>query len=158
MPWLNSLGVLTDRLTEQTHPPQDGQDNSSDSHMGLLPPDHRQSCARIWRDFRTQTGHRSCGKPIFAGWLHQCHGSVRVATVQLFPDREGAASNIDAMFGAWMGDCASVHGTFAAERRYSAPHHINKSSSQAACHNFGELLAARFFLGLFEAGCLPLFR
>ncbi|PYH42445.1 putative MFS transporter [Aspergillus saccharolyticus JOP 1030-1] len=27
----------------------------------------------------------------------------------------------------------------------------------AACHNFGQLLAARFFLGLFEAGCLPLF-
>lgn len=27
----------------------------------------------------------------------------------------------------------------------------------AACHNFRELLAARFFLGLFEAGCLPLF-
>ena len=27
----------------------------------------------------------------------------------------------------------------------------------AACHNYGSLLAARFFLGLFEAGCLPLF-
>lgn len=27
----------------------------------------------------------------------------------------------------------------------------------AACHNFGGLMAARFFLGLFEAGCLPLF-
>jgi MFS family permease len=27
----------------------------------------------------------------------------------------------------------------------------------AAAHNYGGLLAARFFLGLFEAGCLPLF-
>ncbi|KAE8373879.1 major facilitator superfamily domain-containing protein [Aspergillus bertholletiae] len=27
----------------------------------------------------------------------------------------------------------------------------------AACHNFGTLITARFFLGLFEAGCLPLF-
>ena len=27
----------------------------------------------------------------------------------------------------------------------------------AACGSFGDLLAARFFLGLFEAGCLPLF-
>ena len=27
----------------------------------------------------------------------------------------------------------------------------------AACNSFGGLLAARFFLGLFEAGCLPLF-
>lgn len=27
----------------------------------------------------------------------------------------------------------------------------------AACKNYGDLLAARFFLGLFEAGCLPLF-
>lgn len=27
----------------------------------------------------------------------------------------------------------------------------------AACHNFRSLMAARFFLGLFEAGCLPLF-
>jgi MFS family permease len=27
----------------------------------------------------------------------------------------------------------------------------------AACHNFGSLMAARFFLGLFEGGCLPLF-
>ncbi|KAF7195056.1 putative transporter [Pseudocercospora fuligena] len=27
----------------------------------------------------------------------------------------------------------------------------------AACHNYGGLLAARFFLGLFEGGCLPLF-
>ncbi|CAG8024419.1 unnamed protein product [Penicillium salamii] len=27
----------------------------------------------------------------------------------------------------------------------------------AACHNFSTLMAARFFLGLFEAGCLPLF-
>jgi MFS family permease len=27
----------------------------------------------------------------------------------------------------------------------------------AACHNYPSLLAARFFLGLFEAGCLPLF-
>ncbi|KAK9371418.1 major facilitator superfamily domain-containing protein [Lipomyces kononenkoae] len=27
----------------------------------------------------------------------------------------------------------------------------------AACHNFQGLMAARFFLGLFEAGCLPLF-
>ncbi|KAI1756160.1 major facilitator superfamily domain-containing protein [Xylaria castorea] len=31
------------------------------------------------------------------------------------------------------------------------------SASLAACHNFRSLLAARFFLGLFEAGCLPLF-
>lgn len=30
-------------------------------------------------------------------------------------------------------------------------------SSMAACHDYGSLLAARFFLGLFEAGCLPLF-
>lgn len=30
-------------------------------------------------------------------------------------------------------------------------------ASIAGCHNFGSLLAARFFLGLFEAGCLPLF-
>lgn len=27
----------------------------------------------------------------------------------------------------------------------------------AACNNFPQLLAARFFLGLFEAGCMPLF-
>lgn len=27
----------------------------------------------------------------------------------------------------------------------------------AACHNFAGLLACRFFLGLFEAGCMPLF-
>ena len=27
----------------------------------------------------------------------------------------------------------------------------------AACHDFSTLMAARFFLGLFEAGCLPLF-
>ncbi|KAJ5579633.1 uncharacterized protein N7459_005618 [Penicillium hispanicum] len=27
----------------------------------------------------------------------------------------------------------------------------------AACRNFNDLMAARFFLGLFEAGCLPLF-
>lgn len=27
----------------------------------------------------------------------------------------------------------------------------------AACHNFGGLMATRFFLGLFEAGCFPLF-
>lgn len=31
------------------------------------------------------------------------------------------------------------------------------SASLAACHNFPTLLATRFFLGLFEAGCLPLF-
>ncbi|POR37076.1 Putative transporter [Tolypocladium paradoxum] len=30
-------------------------------------------------------------------------------------------------------------------------------AAMAACHNFGGLMAARFFLGLFEAGCLPLF-
>lgn len=30
-------------------------------------------------------------------------------------------------------------------------------SCMAACNSFGELLAARFFLGLFEAGCMPLF-
>ncbi|KAG6035975.1 hypothetical protein E4U19_003909 [Claviceps sp. Clav32 group G5] len=30
-------------------------------------------------------------------------------------------------------------------------------ASMAACHNFGSLMVARFFLGLFEAGCLPLF-
>lgn len=29
--------------------------------------------------------------------------------------------------------------------------------SMAACRNFRDLLATRFFLGLFEAGCLPLF-
>lgn len=27
----------------------------------------------------------------------------------------------------------------------------------AASRNYGDLLATRFFLGLFEAGCLPLF-
>jgi MFS family permease len=27
----------------------------------------------------------------------------------------------------------------------------------AACHNYGGLMATRFLLGLFEAGCLPLF-
>ncbi|GAP90676.2 putative major facilitator superfamily general substrate [Rosellinia necatrix] len=31
------------------------------------------------------------------------------------------------------------------------------SASLAGCRNFRSLLAARFFLGLFEAGCLPLF-
>ncbi|KAI1114000.1 major facilitator superfamily domain-containing protein [Nemania sp. NC0429] len=31
------------------------------------------------------------------------------------------------------------------------------SAALAACHNFPTLYAARFFLGLFEAGCLPLF-
>ena len=30
-------------------------------------------------------------------------------------------------------------------------------SCLAACRNYGDLLACRFFLGLFEAGCLPLF-
>jgi MFS family permease len=30
-------------------------------------------------------------------------------------------------------------------------------SSMAACHSYSALLVARFFLGLFEAGCLPLF-
>lgn len=30
-------------------------------------------------------------------------------------------------------------------------------ASMAACKSFGDLIAARFFLGLFEAGCLPLF-
>ncbi|KAE8338714.1 hypothetical protein BDV24DRAFT_176630 [Aspergillus arachidicola] len=30
-------------------------------------------------------------------------------------------------------------------------------AAMAACHNFGGLMATRFFLGLFEAGCLPLF-
>jgi MFS family permease len=30
-------------------------------------------------------------------------------------------------------------------------------TAMAACHSFGGLMAARFFLGLFEAGCLPLF-
>lgn len=30
-------------------------------------------------------------------------------------------------------------------------------AAMAACHNFSSLMAARFFLGLFEAGCLPLF-
>ena len=30
-------------------------------------------------------------------------------------------------------------------------------AAMAACHNFSGLMAARFFLGLFEAGCLPLF-
>ncbi|KAI0414312.1 major facilitator superfamily domain-containing protein [Xylaria grammica] len=31
------------------------------------------------------------------------------------------------------------------------------STAIAACHNYPSLLATRFFLGLFEAGCLPLF-
>ncbi|KAK6073991.1 MFS transporter [Seiridium cupressi] len=30
-------------------------------------------------------------------------------------------------------------------------------ASMAACHNYSGLLATRFFLGLFEGGCLPLF-
>ncbi|KAL7903336.1 major facilitator superfamily domain-containing protein [Trichoderma sp. SZMC 28014] len=30
-------------------------------------------------------------------------------------------------------------------------------TAMAACHNFSSLMATRFFLGLFEAGCLPLF-
>ena len=30
-------------------------------------------------------------------------------------------------------------------------------TAMAACHNYPSLLATRFFLGLFEAGCLPLF-
>ncbi|WEW57316.1 hypothetical protein PRK78_002781 [Emydomyces testavorans] len=30
-------------------------------------------------------------------------------------------------------------------------------AAMAACHNYPSLLAARFFLGIFEAGCLPLF-
>lgn len=30
-------------------------------------------------------------------------------------------------------------------------------AAMAACHNYSGLLATRFFLGLFEAGCLPLF-
>ncbi|KAK4946514.1 hypothetical protein LTR10_014366 [Elasticomyces elasticus] len=30
-------------------------------------------------------------------------------------------------------------------------------ASMAACHDYSSLLAARFFLGLFEGGCLPLF-
>ncbi|KAF1987125.1 putative MFS transporter [Aulographum hederae CBS 113979] len=30
-------------------------------------------------------------------------------------------------------------------------------AAMAACHDYGGLLATRFFLGLFEAGCLPMF-
>jgi MFS family permease len=30
-------------------------------------------------------------------------------------------------------------------------------TAMAACHNYSGLLATRFFLALFEAGCLPLF-
>jgi MFS family permease len=30
-------------------------------------------------------------------------------------------------------------------------------TAMAACHDFSSLMATRFFLGLFEAGCLPLF-
>lgn len=30
-------------------------------------------------------------------------------------------------------------------------------AAMAACRNYGDLIASRFFLGLFEAGCLPLF-
>jgi MFS family permease len=30
-------------------------------------------------------------------------------------------------------------------------------TTMAACHNYAGLLVTRFFLGLFEAGCLPLF-
>lgn len=30
-------------------------------------------------------------------------------------------------------------------------------TSVAGCNNFGSLITARFFLGLFEAGCMPLF-
>lgn len=30
-------------------------------------------------------------------------------------------------------------------------------AAMAACHSYSGLLATRFFLGLFEAGCLPLF-
>lgn len=30
-------------------------------------------------------------------------------------------------------------------------------TAMAFCHNYTQLLIARFFLGLFEAGCLPLF-
>ncbi|KAK8059166.1 hypothetical protein PG996_009096 [Apiospora saccharicola] len=30
-------------------------------------------------------------------------------------------------------------------------------TTMSACRNFGDLIATRFFLGLFEAGCLPLF-
>ncbi len=30
-------------------------------------------------------------------------------------------------------------------------------TAMAACHSYGGLLATRFLLGLFEAGCLPLF-
>jgi MFS family permease len=30
-------------------------------------------------------------------------------------------------------------------------------ASMAACHNYSSLMTTRFFLGLFEAGCLPLF-
>ncbi|KAK8029297.1 hypothetical protein PG991_006353 [Apiospora marii] len=30
-------------------------------------------------------------------------------------------------------------------------------TAMSACRNFGDLIATRFFLGLFEAGCLPLF-
>lgn len=30
-------------------------------------------------------------------------------------------------------------------------------TAMAACHNYHGLVAARFFLGLFEGGCLPLF-
>lgn len=30
-------------------------------------------------------------------------------------------------------------------------------TAMAACKSYGDLLASRFFLGLFEGGCLPLF-
>jgi len=30
-------------------------------------------------------------------------------------------------------------------------------AAMAACHSYSGLLVTRFFLGLFEAGCLPLF-
>jgi MFS family permease len=30
-------------------------------------------------------------------------------------------------------------------------------TSMGACHNYGGLMSTRFLLGLFEAGCLPLF-
>jgi MFS family permease len=84
---------------------------------------------------------------------HECRRATRLAAFLFIPYRPSSVEDSHAYPCFRLGSSSSLYGSFSQVRVEVEPSFIELTYK----HSFSGLVATRFLLGLFEAGCLPLF-
>jgi len=140
---------------EQEHPAEDRQTDLNNPRLGLLPPSAYLSI-RFNRALSNSSKFKILDKSVLG-----------YASIFGLQQDTGLKGNQYSLVGSIAPIAQLVWQPFSSILIVKVPHRILMpalilgwgiaQTAMAACHSYRSLLATRFFLGLFEAGCLPLF-